>query len=292
MKDRKRLAKRIIKAVQPQLEAAVRAECDVRYKPVEKQLKELERLLEAALQSRRDSVSISLGEPVGDGDAEHEPDVEMTEASHVKQNEGHHTNGGTASDSHPAAEAVDVEMQDIDAPNEEDDADVVTAVPSGPSEASESVSGMVTNALTELNGNISQSKATHTDGVKNTSTPPDTNGYVSAPENQQPSPPTPPVSNGDNGTDHVDTLTSGGIPWYLKDFQPDGTSVLQENGARNHGVSGMGDDASDVDEGDLKGMGGDADEGGGEATGAGAGAVGATPRTKKVKAKRRWKGFK
>ena len=289
MKDRRRLAKRIIKAVQPQLEAAVRDECDAQRKPVEKQLKELERLLEAGLQSRRDSVSVSLGEPVGDADAdaEHEPDVEMTDASEVQKRDSYHTNGGNTSDSHQTADG-DVEMQDIDAPNEEDDTDVVTAVPSGPSEASGSVGGTVTNALAEVNGNISQSKPPHMNGVKNTSTPPNTNGYVSAPENQQPSPPTPPVSNGDNSIDHVDTLTSGGIPWYLRDFQPEGTSVLQESGSSSHNVSGMSDDVSDMDEGGLRGIGGDADDGDGEVLGA----VGATPRTKKGKTKRRWKGFK
>ena len=248
-------------------------------------MKELERLLEAGLQSRQDSVSVSLGEPVGDADAEHEPDVEMADANGLDQNDAHSTNSNSALGSQKTADA-DVEMQDIDAPDGEDGTDVVTTVPRGSSGSSELVKA--TNGLAEKNGNISQSRASHMNGVKNTSTPPDINGYVSAPENQQPSPPTPPVSTGDNGIDHVDTLTNGGIPWYLKDFKPEGTSILQESGSSSQDVSGMNDDVSDVDEGGVKGIGGDIDEGDGEVLGA----VGDTPRTKKAKTKKRWKGFK
>jgi len=299
LKDRKRLAKRIIKAVQPQLEIAVRAEADVSNKPVEKQLKELDSLLEASMQSRRDSLSGSLGESasLADADAEHEVDDEMVIDSHTRTNGVEHTNGHIASEDQDNGNEtihvgvpIKVDVQDVDAPNEEiDDADVFAPVPTGTSEADDPNDIITVNALAEVDGNVSQMpNHSNPNGIKASNTPPDTNGYVSAPEHHQPSPPTPPVSNGGIGTDHVETLTNGGIPWYLKDFYPEGTSVLQEKWTGRDVVSRMSEELSDMDEDELKGLGADVDERDGEV----AGIVGATPRTKKGKAKRRWKGFR
>src|SRR5882757_6893051 len=51
VRGRRSLGKRILKAVQAQLEAAVRAEADISGQPAEKQLKEFEQLIESALQT-------------------------------------------------------------------------------------------------------------------------------------------------------------------------------------------------------------------------------------------------
>jgi NuA3 HAT complex component NTO1 len=219
MRGRRSLAKRILKAVQPQLEAAVRAEADISGKSTQKQLKDLEQAIEAALQTGPDS--ISLGGSVGDAEGDHDHDVEMTNAAQHNTN-GHH--------------AVDVDMDDADAPGEDDEDAIIT------------VSGDTINtdsALAEVNGNVSQTKPNHINGNKNATTPPDTNGYSSAPENMQPSPPTPPVSNRDISADHVDFLAKGGVPWYLKDFQPEGTSLLQgnEGGANLNDILDLDEDA-------------------------------------------------
>jgi len=201
LRGRRSLAKRILKAVQPQLEFALRAEADITGKVAETQLKEFEQAIEGALATGPDS--ISLGGSIGD--AEGDRDIEMTDAGE------HKTNGHSKIKS-------DVEMEDADAPRE-DDVDAIIAV------ADDTID---TGALAEVNGNVSPSKP-HINGNKSANTPPDTNGYSAAPDHMQPAPPTPPVSTRDISSDHVDFLTKGGIPWYLKDFQPEGTSLLQGN---------------------------------------------------------------
>lgn len=282
MKVRKSLAKRIIKAVQPQLEAAVRAEAEISNKPLETMLKELEIFLDASLQLQRDSVSASLGEAVSLGDVE--GNVEMADATQSKENGVEHTNGDNASEHQNETndkneeKDEDVEMQDDDAPHEVDDGDTVAIAVYRGSEIADADT-IVTAPLAEVNGNISPAKA-HTNGVKNASTPPDTNGYVSTPETQQPAPPTPPVSNGGHATDNAD-LNSGGVLWYLKDFQPEGTSIVDPHSSR------LSEDLSDMDEEELKVLGGDVNEADGEAVGIVGSA--STSKTKKGKAKKRAK---
>ncbi len=228
LRGRRSLAKRILKAVQTHLEAAVRAEADISGKSTEKQLKELEQAIEAALQTGPDS--ISLGGSVGDAEGDHDHDVEMTDAAQHKTN-GHHGSGSKV-----ASDSADIDMEDADAPGE-DDEDAIIAMGSDTIDTD--------SALAEVNGNASQGKQHHINGNKNATTPPGTNGYSSAPENMQPSPPTPPVSNRDISTDHVEFLAKGGIPWYLKDFQPEGTSLLQgnEGGANVNDILDMDEDA-------------------------------------------------
>lgn len=286
VKARKNLAKRIIKAVQPQIEAAVRAEAEISNRPVENLLKEVELLMDASLQSRREFLSASTGEAVSLGDTE--GDVEMTDATQSNQNGEEHINGES-----PAAQQSentdsnegkdeDIEMQDEDAPHEIDDTDTVAvAVPGEPDIVDAEDTIIAATPLAEVAGNMSPVKA-HTNGVKNASTPPDTNGYVTAPETQPPAPPTPPVSNGGHTADNAD-LNTGGVLWYLKDFQPEGTSIVDPHALR------MSEELSDMDDEELKILGGDVDEAGGEVVGA----VGASPsKSKKAKAKKRWKGYR
>ena len=206
VRARRTLGKRILKAVQSHLELAVRAEAEISGQRVDEQLKRFEQLIEFALQTGPDSMS--LGGSVGDAEADRDHDVEMAEAPPPK------TNGHRRTRSRVISESADVDMKDA---HGEDEEDATIAV------ADETID---TKALAEVNGNVSQTKV---NGNKNATTPPDTNGYSSAPEAMQPSPPTPPVSNRDIGSDHVDFLANGGIPWYLKDFQPEGTSLLQGN---------------------------------------------------------------
>lgn len=281
MKARKALAKRIIKAVQSQLEAAVRAEADISNKPAESLLKDMEEHLEASLQSRRDSVSVSMGEAVSLGDAE--GDVEMADASQSKENGVEHTIGDDEAEQqnecHDKEEGKDedLEMQDEDAPHEIDDGDALAVVAAGEMDFAEDT--IAAEPLAEVNGNISSSKGL-TNGVKNTSTPPDTNGYVTALETQQPAPPTPPISNGGHAADNAD-LNTGGVLWYLKDFQPEGTSIVDPHSSR------LSEDLSDMDEEDLKVLGGDVNEADAQI----AGAVGSASasKAKKGKAKKRAK---
>lgn len=57
-REKRKLAKRIIKAIQPALEDAIRKESELNRKPFEKELKELDVILDHSVMSRRDSIDV------------------------------------------------------------------------------------------------------------------------------------------------------------------------------------------------------------------------------------------
>lgn len=57
-REKRKLAKRIIKAIQPALEDAIRKESELNRKPFEKELKELDMILDHSVMSRRDSIDM------------------------------------------------------------------------------------------------------------------------------------------------------------------------------------------------------------------------------------------
>ncbi|GLI79099.1 hypothetical protein PoHVEF18_007424 [Penicillium ochrochloron] len=82
-REKRKLAKRIIKSIQPALEDAIRKESELNRKPFEKELKELDVILDRSLMSRRDSIEfeeetgIEAGEP--DTNPESMEGIERTE---------------------------------------------------------------------------------------------------------------------------------------------------------------------------------------------------------------------
>jgi len=281
MKARKALAKRIIKAVQPQLEAAVRAEAEISNTSVESLLKELQAIFDAGLQSRRDSISASVGEAISLGDAE--GDIEMAGVNHAEQTDTDHAHeeassaqeSENADKDHQRGEDVDMQDEDVDAPHELDDADIPSALPED--QDTTAVHDTIVAALSvESQESISADKP-HDD--KDASTPPDTNGYVTARQSQAPAPPTPPVSTGGHAPEHPG-LINGGVLSYLKEFEPEGTSIVDPQG------SNASEDLSDMDEEELRLLG----DGMIEAEGQVIAAVEAGPsKSKKAKAKKRRK---
>jgi NuA3 HAT complex component NTO1 len=255
MKERKRLAKRIIKSVQPQLENAVRVEAEISGQPIELALEELERLLETSFQVQNEIVSI-IGAAVSLGDAGAE--VEMIDADRVSQNETILVNGDSSEfhqeDQEPNGneDHIDVEMEDVDAPHElDDDAIMVATSPS------DLVGDTITTAaLAEVNGNISPMKNNHPNGVKNEATPPATNGANSAVSSEEIGPPTPPISTGDLVHDQgMKVLADGGIPQYLlKDFSIDGTQVSEIVGSFMSVASHASEVLSDMDDDELNAL--------------------------------------
>lgn len=72
-REKRKLAKRIIKSIQPALEDAIRKESELNRKPFEKELKELDVILDHSVMSRRDSIEF-------EGDTElvaDEPDTKV-----------------------------------------------------------------------------------------------------------------------------------------------------------------------------------------------------------------------
>lgn len=210
IKERRKLAKRIIKAIQPQFEIALHAEAAISGINFEKELKKLEHLWETCLEAE--------AAPRKDSDG----DVEMSETNPIKQNGINHTNGH--SDTHKSTEgveAVDIDMEDIDAPYDEDDI-VVDVSSLGPATHAEDEGDTITTAaLSEVNGNRPPVKV---NGVKGG----DTNGHGSGTKNGQNGVSTSPEPLVDDNPPTDNTLVDGGIPQFLQGFfNIDGTNVSE-----------------------------------------------------------------
>lgn len=104
-REKRKLAKRIIKAIQPALEDAIRKESELNRKPFEKELKELDLILDHSVMSRRDSIEGDTELEAGQFEAEHvEPQADVME--------GVETTGdvsGVPADSKPAEDTVSAE---------------------------------------------------------------------------------------------------------------------------------------------------------------------------------------
>ncbi|KAL3419377.1 Mst2 complex subunit nto1 [Phlyctema vagabunda] len=276
LKERKRHAKRIIKAVTPQLQAAVQKEAEIQGIPAEKLLAELEVLLVAGSEPLPLSLSELVDEQITNEHVENDS-IEVESPSKRRL-----TNGIKSEEQLDRAEAVTDDTMDVDAPGEVDDTVAEAPVPS------------IEDAQVKVSDGA-DSHSVQTNGIHTTSTPPDTNGYVSAPALQIADPPTPPMSNGGNATEHFDFLTHGGLPWYYKESGINGLdipdTVLDEPDA-------MSDELSDMDDEVLQGLGADFGEGlqdmqvAAPTTAPTIATAVAPTKPKKSKAKKRWRGYR
>lgn len=231
MKERRRLAKRIVKAVQPQLEAAARAEEEITQKAPRELVQEVEQLLESCLETK-DFASIGDATSVSHI-GEHDHDVEMADADHAHAKGALVSGMGSDVTHFDAHDSIIVDMPDVDAPGEEVDNDFSITAP-------RSTAGISVSALSEVDANVSLAKGTQVNDTKFDDTPPDSNGYTSQTQQgkEQHTPPTPPVSTSE-ANEPADALTQGGILWYLKDFSPEGTSAAEPAPTTNE-TTGLG----------------------------------------------------
>ncbi|KAH7038085.1 bromodomain and PHD finger-containing protein [Microdochium trichocladiopsis] len=240
IRDRKRLGKRILKSVQPQLESALRIEADATHKTFDTLKIELESLLESSLEVRpsKQTNSAQQGEP---GVSQ---DVIMVDSSAAEI-----TVGGEASDD---GATTDIAMVDADGEVDEDrNIEVATSGNDG------------TEPHTVLRGKrrTADKKAESSD-IEPVDTPPATNGYVTAPASVQPGPPTPPQSNGSFGRHFTESLAEGGILWYLKDFEPSGTTAVPEPPQPERIAARSPSEAlTEMDDDELTGLGAEINEG-------------------------------
>lgn len=233
-RDRKRLGKRIIKAVQSQLEAALKAEADITSKPYATLHKELEDMIEASLEIRKPSTS----RPQIEASVQVDQDVVMVDAA-----EGAHitTMQGGADDEADAG-GVDGDKMEVDELSiEVKDEDVAQN------------SAEMTVGSTADDGALQESEGKPlTNGVKSAPTPPNTNGYEPvAQDSAQPTPLTPPQSNGSLGRETDNTLTDGGVLWYLRPFDPVGTTAVEEQWAGRDAVRALSEELTDMDDEEL-----------------------------------------
>ncbi|KAI1127519.1 hypothetical protein F5Y10DRAFT_242680 [Nemania abortiva] len=247
-RDRKKLGKRILKAVQPQLEMALRLEAEANHRPFEGLKQELETMIEASLEYRPKPVVVEA-----DGEAEQSQDVIMVDSSAaVIAVGGLNIHGITARD-----ENGDVTMADAD--NQATSTDSNIEVDTSAIETDMQMEGVQLAAdvapVPDSEAIETKPDVGGTSDVQSVNTPPATNGYVSVPTAAQPTPPTPPQSNGSLGRQPVDALTDGGVLWYLQEFEPQGTSATQEQWNGRIPERSLSEELTEIDDDELKGLG-------------------------------------
>lgn len=237
IRERRKLGKRILKAVQPYLETALRVEAEVSQKAFEGLLGELEVMMDKCVDAGRQAPSIQSEA------------VEEPEAMEVEDGD----------DTDDAGDTIMVDADELQitvkGPEDDDDGDAMdTADESEELGNIEVKTGL--GIIVEEEG-----KDGLRNMIKSSDTPPDTDGYVSKPRPAQSGPPTPPQSNGSLGLEPADPLAEGGVIWYLKGYEPQGTSVLGEHWAGREAVRMLSEDLTDMDDEELKGLGMDVDQG-------------------------------
>ena len=247
-RERRRLGKRILKTLQPLLEDALQIEADATLKPYPELYKTLEKMMERCLEPGQASVILSREQEVEDS-----RDVIMVDASGVEEPEitvaAEHTGN----------------VEDGDA-NDDVNGAVGTAANGGAEEGNIEVNTSSldgANGVTSSNASIAGKETVNgvvsvlVNGVKASVTPPATNGYLALARPSQPGPPTPPQSNGSFGKEIPDVLTEGGIAWYLKAFELQGLSIVEEQWAGRDAVRSLSEELTDIDDDELKGLGRD-----------------------------------
>lgn len=236
-KDRKRLGKRILKSIQPQLETALKAEAEITSKLFTGLQQELEGMIDASLEIRQ-----PFGSQRQAGSSEqYNQDVIMVDAVE----DGHVTVGG-ATDcqvddeaGEQTADKMDVDEQSIEVKEEE----------SAQANANGGIDVAVASVDNMAQGSVNKPLPSL---VRSAPTPPDMNGDMPVSQNsRQPAPLTPPGSNGSLGRATENALTEGGIPWYLKNFEPDGTTAIEEQWAGRAAVRSLSEELTDMDEEEL-----------------------------------------
>lgn len=260
-KEKKKLAKRIIKAVQGSLEDALRKEGELCRKPFEKELRDLDLLLENSFLSRRDSMANSLGGEISDPDADDQKLVirrGTPGGPHQTNSLDATTNGDIGERVFDTSNDMVPNVPDVNASYSESD------LRSGPQDMGPGTPLEVYIASGPNNKHAAA--AHHPTPEDSNATPP-----TAIVHNQdQPSqkmaesfavdhegksvqhvePPTPPLSSGGD----LHTLSNGGVPWYMEPFDPVGTTVEEERWTGRELVRGMSEELSDMDEDELSGL--------------------------------------
>lgn len=193
-RERRRLGKRILKAVQPQLEGALQTETAITSKSLEDLVKELDGMLESCAGTPQPSITVSQEDEGGDAVMADAPSLQITVAGQEGQA--------------PGGDAMDTS----------EDTGTQVAEGKGAIKLEDGVAVSVPTPESQKN------TEKHPDTVPSIeNTPPATNGYATL-KPAHPTPPTPPQST-DSSNNPADPLTEGGLPWYLKGFEVVGTTV-------------------------------------------------------------------
>lgn len=279
VKKRKQMGKRILKQVQPYLEAALQAEADICSKPYDALHQELEGMLDASLEVRQPTITVSSHDDVV---AE---DVEMADAPEeggqiivADQSDGEADGEGEedGGDKADANTKPDGEPDDMNVDASEEKADVgsievnTSEVDNAPkTNGALSAHQSITGGQEEKENKEDFQQLQLPDITKDSGTPPSLPGEgpdhaTNVPQlshSQQSGPLTPPQSNNSFGRDPASNiLTEGGAPTYLHGFQIEGTSVIEEQWPGREAVRSLSEELTDMDDDALKDLEFDVDE--------------------------------
>ncbi|KAK0711066.1 hypothetical protein B0H67DRAFT_601903 [Lasiosphaeris hirsuta] len=250
-RDRRRLGKRILKAIQPSLEAALKAESEICSKPLDALLKELEGMLDASLEIRQPTITVSSDDGVV---PEQSQDVEMVDAPEEAQIIVADQSDGDGDAEMDGDADADPDANAVQALDEDNNIKVNT-----------SENGKVSkpNGTTVSSSNSAADGSSHppVNGFnKDSGSPPSLSAYGSSLQPPHSGPLTPPQSNGSFGRDPANMLSDGGVPWYLQGFDLKGTSAVEEQWAGREAVRSLSEELTDMDDEALKDLEFDVDD--------------------------------
>ncbi|KAJ9643486.1 hypothetical protein H2199_004165 [Coniosporium tulheliwenetii] len=242
-KDKRKLAKRILKAAKVHLEIAIRKESDLVRQPLH--LPDLDALMDASIRSEQESILPTLhdGSFVADGEARQ--DEEMEADSTLRE--------GIPIDPNlflPADTLLQPAANSASAFADETTDDAVIRLQLQPNDPSSTVP--IGNA-NPLPSDLIDPALTST-------------------STKHQAPLTPPRSEKDPSP-----LAGGGIPWYLEVFDPAGTTVYEERWTGREVLRGMSEELSEMGDEELDGMGEEEEMSMNEMAAIGAGASVAEP---------------
>ncbi|KAI9806014.1 MAG: nuA3 HAT complex component nto1 [Piccolia ochrophora] len=268
-KDQRRLAKRIVKAIQAPLEEATRMEAQICGKPFEKELKDLEMLLDTTMLSQRDSTAPSVDEESSDVDA---MDTAKSPQRYFAASEEQTQDDVTPKDADRQALSGEANAQ-ASGPLHQDERNGHSFVSTTGSEAEERpyasrdshvrrsttharealthtrVEGGQRNGWAQGTGTHSRDKLVDDARVVLVQSKSDImlaeGDLTAAPAMHHPQ-------------EHVRgtpaPMSVGGIPWYLEPFDPIGTTVHEERWTGREVVRGMSEELSEIDDEELQGL--------------------------------------
>lgn len=217
-KEKKKLAKRIIKGIQPLFDDALLKESDLAGRPFERDVPNLETLFEQKLQAqppRPAVVQESVEDEAADVDAE----------------------GELVSQGSAVGRGVGMVVGK--------DSEAATAYAPTPEEYSEEHNQARDEAADEaaIAAQLGQDHVSSMDADSMDIDPVKVNDTRAAP-------PTPPGSD----QDLLGPIHHGGIPWYMKEFDPEGTTVYEELPDSREETRELSEELSELDDDELNGL--------------------------------------
>ncbi|KAI9789083.1 MAG: nuA3 HAT complex component nto1 [Candelina submexicana] len=267
-KERRKLAKRIVKAIQPALEDAIHKEAELGGKPFEKELKEFDDLLSSSMPFRRNSTIASAGEDGSDGDplepenSVNVPHGKILTKNHKKLNNAILSNQlGDAIVSTEGGAFTEIVPTFVPAADQKPASTLATTAELLPAD------GKATSAKgareTQRSSNQPLSESVDSDGqTANPSThEPHERAAEHEPHDLPATLPDLSLLQTESSSSPTNTkenllapLSQGGIPWYMKPFDPIGTTIHEERWTGREVVRGMSEELSEIDDEELRGL--------------------------------------